>query len=260
MIKRSKEDNKLHVLVSPKIESCLIGEKGMTINPVIFKGSPEEIDKNFFDQIMQPLFKFNETALSIQQMEKDLEELKEAAKKGATTEKSKVTKDSKKKTETKPVEKEVVEKDDDEVQELEEVAEEVVEEVNEETDDNSLPVENRPEYLESLGFTFDKKTLSYINGNAKISQREMKLLVPEQFDLLVQKTLKEIAPEKAEGAEQVNAFNGNATGVGVKDISKEKTIKASPEVLKASKQPITADTKLPEPKKEENSPNEIEFF
>jgi hypothetical protein len=221
-------------MVIPKINSELLKEGENTITPIIMKGDAKEMDEKFIDTISQPLFKFNETALSIAQLEKDIESIKETAKKNAKSEKTKNTKASKAKSTDKPktdVAKTDTKKIDNDKQEIPEKNESNDESKESPADKRS---EERKQVLIELGLVFRED--KWIKDEIYISPKEIDMLSDEAWNTFLETAKKSL--EKVEipaGAQQVNAFDGNATNVGVKDINKEKKVSAPTDTLKASK-------------------------
>jgi len=222
-------------MVIPKINSTLLKDGENAITPIVLKGKSDEMDEQFIDKISQPLFKFNETALSIAQMEKDLETIKETAKKATTSEKTKTTKASKTKKTDKKVEKEVTKEPEKKIETPETKKENIVDKEEKAEQSAKERSKNRISSLEKLGFKYNKPSLSYNNNKAKITLKSINLLNDEQFAVLIKSELDNNKPEITEGAQAINAFNGNAENVGTTEINKEKKVAAAESVLKASK-------------------------
>jgi len=233
--KLSGPDQKLNVMVIPKINSSLLKDGQNSITPIILKGDGAELDEKFIDTISQPMFKFNETALSIAQLEKDLEEIKGNAKKAATSEKTKTTKETKTSSKTK-LDKE--EEKEIKTPPLKETNPNLVESKNETKEDSAKErTENRIAELTKLGFEYNKPKLSYVKNSSEIKMRSINLFSDDEYSKLLKVELeKEMKPEKPEGADQVNAFSGNADKVGTKNLNQEKSIQAPSDMLKANKE------------------------
>ena len=214
---REKQEMKVNVLA--KINTKLVEEDECYLSPIILQGDASKLDETFFDIIKVSLIKLNDTSISIFKLEKDLEELlKKAVKKTEVKELKTKKEDSKPKMRT----------DSDVYPEKELKIEE----------SKLAPSEKRTlmrvELLVKSGFKYNSEKDSYIKGEAYISSREIKLLAKEGWDKFLklaipkkeepnkENKIEEQKIEKPDNAENVTAFDGNASKTGTKNVPKTK--------------------------------------